>query len=149
MRGREEGKRSAESLGRYYSPQDERYYRLYGTTALQEPVLPVTHDPEEFSAQSTENASTTAQRYRPRGTTASISPVLPVQQYAIMRKNDTEVHLWKNLGIEKWLKGRSKDSKAFSLGSLLPRRGAVERAANDSVHRAKDAGSKAASEDRT
>ena len=25
-----------------------------------------------------------------------------LQQYAIMRKNGTEVHLWKNLGVEKW-----------------------------------------------
>ena len=28
-----------------------------------------------------------------------------LQQYAIMRKNNTEVHLWKNLGVDKW-KGR-------------------------------------------
>ena len=26
-----------------------------------------------------------------------------LQQYAIMRKNGTEVHLWKNMGVEKWL----------------------------------------------
>ena len=29
-----------------------------------------------------------------------------LQQYAIMRKNNTEVHLWKNLGVEKWLAAR-------------------------------------------
>jgi membrane protein insertase Oxa1/YidC/SpoIIIJ len=28
-----------------------------------------------------------------------------LQQYTIMRKNNTEVHLWKNLGVDKW-KGR-------------------------------------------
>jgi YidC/Oxa1 family membrane protein insertase len=26
-----------------------------------------------------------------------------LQQYSIMRKNGTEVHLWKNMGVEKWL----------------------------------------------
>jgi YidC/Oxa1 family membrane protein insertase len=31
-----------------------------------------------------------------------------LQQYTIMRKNKTEVHLWKNLGIDKWLAGRSR-----------------------------------------
>src|SRR5262245_30660764 len=25
-----------------------------------------------------------------------------LQQYAIMRKNNTEIHLWKNLGVDKW-----------------------------------------------
>ncbi len=34
-----------------------------------------------------------------------------LQQYAIMRKNNTEVHLWKNLGIEKWLAGRRAADK--------------------------------------
>ncbi|MBN9262790.1 MAG: YidC/Oxa1 family membrane protein insertase, partial [Hyphomicrobium sp.] len=29
-----------------------------------------------------------------------------LQQYAIMRKNNTEVHLWKNLSVEKWLAAR-------------------------------------------
>jgi len=35
-----------------------------------------------------------------------------LQQYAIMRKNDAEIHLWRNLGIEKW-KGRVEAVKAF------------------------------------
>ncbi len=34
-----------------------------------------------------------------------------LQQYAIMRKNNTEVHLWKNLGIEKWLASRRAADK--------------------------------------
>jgi hypothetical protein len=34
-----------------------------------------------------------------------------LQQYAIMRKNDTEVHLWKNLGVEKWLASRRAADK--------------------------------------
>jgi membrane protein insertase Oxa1/YidC/SpoIIIJ len=34
-----------------------------------------------------------------------------IQQYAIMRKNNTEVHLWKNLGIEKFLSARRADNK--------------------------------------
>ena len=34
-----------------------------------------------------------------------------LQQYAIMRKNNTEVHLWKNLGVEKWLAARRATDK--------------------------------------
>jgi YidC/Oxa1 family membrane protein insertase len=34
-----------------------------------------------------------------------------LQQYAIMRKNNTEVHLWKNLGIEKFLAARRAANK--------------------------------------
>ena len=34
-----------------------------------------------------------------------------LQQYTIMRKNKTEVHLWKNLGVDKWLAGRGAASK--------------------------------------
>ena len=34
-----------------------------------------------------------------------------IQQYTIMRKNKTEVHLWKNLGIDKWLAGRGAADK--------------------------------------
>ena len=40
-----------------------------------------------------------------------------LQQYAIMRKNDTEVHLWKNLGIDKW-KARAKAAQKLDVGSL-------------------------------
>jgi len=34
-----------------------------------------------------------------------------LQQYAIMRKNNTEVHLWKNLGVDKWLAARRAADK--------------------------------------
>lgn len=34
-----------------------------------------------------------------------------LQQYSIMRKNGTEVHLWKNMGIEKWLARASATGK--------------------------------------
>ena len=34
-----------------------------------------------------------------------------LQQYAIMRKNNTEVHLWKNLGVEKYLAARRAADK--------------------------------------
>jgi YidC/Oxa1 family membrane protein insertase len=40
-----------------------------------------------------------------------------LQQYAIMRKNDAEIHLWKNLGIQKW-KGRVEAVKAFGTQRL-------------------------------
>jgi YidC/Oxa1 family membrane protein insertase len=40
-----------------------------------------------------------------------------LQQYAIMRKNDAEIHLWRNLGIEKW-KGRVEAVKAFGTQRL-------------------------------
>jgi YidC/Oxa1 family membrane protein insertase len=40
-----------------------------------------------------------------------------LQQYAIMRKNDTEVHLWKNLGLEKWMGG----PKVVTVGSAKPK----------------------------
>ena len=32
------------------------------------------------------------------------------QQYWIMRKNGAEIHLWKNLGLEKWLGGSAAKS---------------------------------------
>ena len=35
-----------------------------------------------------------------------------LQQYTIMRKNNTEIHLWKNLGVDKW-KGGCAAAKAF------------------------------------
>ena len=34
-----------------------------------------------------------------------------IQQYTIMRKNKTEVHLWKNLGVDKWMAGRGAANK--------------------------------------
>jgi YidC/Oxa1 family membrane protein insertase len=43
-----------------------------------------------------------------------------LQQYAIMRKNNTEVHLWKNLGIDKW-KGRLRAARSLDMGKLKER----------------------------
>jgi YidC/Oxa1 family membrane protein insertase len=40
-----------------------------------------------------------------------------LQQYTIMRKNDAEIHLWKNLGAEKWT-GRLNAAKAFGTRQL-------------------------------
>jgi YidC/Oxa1 family membrane protein insertase len=40
-----------------------------------------------------------------------------IQQYAIMRKNDTEIHLWKNLGVDKW-KARLATARAIDMGKL-------------------------------
>ena len=46
-----------------------------------------------------------------------------LQQYTIMRKNDAEIHLWKNLGVEKW-KGRLEFLKTFGTQKLARRTGA-------------------------
>jgi YidC/Oxa1 family membrane protein insertase len=40
-----------------------------------------------------------------------------LQQYTIMRRNNTEVHLWKNLGADKW-KARLAAAKGLDLGKL-------------------------------
>ena len=48
-----------------------------------------------------------------------------LQQYTIMRKNDAEIHLWKNLGVEKW-KGRLEFLKTFGTQRLLARRTAAD-----------------------
>ena len=40
-----------------------------------------------------------------------------LQQYAIMRRNNTEVHLWKNLGADKW-KARLAAAKGLDIGTL-------------------------------
>jgi hypothetical protein len=40
-----------------------------------------------------------------------------LQQYTIMRKNGAEIHLWKNIGVEKW-KGRVHAVKAFGTQTL-------------------------------
>jgi len=40
-----------------------------------------------------------------------------IQQYAIMRRNKTEVHLWKNLGVDKW-KSRFDDIKRIDARKL-------------------------------
>jgi YidC/Oxa1 family membrane protein insertase len=40
-----------------------------------------------------------------------------LQQYTIMRRNNTEVHLWKNLGADKW-KARLAAAKGLDIGKL-------------------------------
>jgi len=40
-----------------------------------------------------------------------------LQQYTIMRKNNTEVHLWKNLGADKW-KARLQAAKGLDVGKI-------------------------------
>jgi len=40
-----------------------------------------------------------------------------LQQYTIMRKNNTEVHLWKNLGADKW-KARLAAAKGLDVGKI-------------------------------
>ena len=40
-----------------------------------------------------------------------------LQQYTIMRKNNTEVHLWKNLGADKW-KARLQAAKGLDAGKI-------------------------------
>jgi len=42
-----------------------------------------------------------------------------IQQYAIMRKNGTEVHLWKNLGVERWM-GPSKGNQPVPASAAKP-----------------------------
>ena len=41
-----------------------------------------------------------------------------IQQYAIMRKNNTEVHLWKNLGVDKW-QARMASAKGVGIGKMV------------------------------
>jgi hypothetical protein len=50
-----------------------------------------------------------------------------LQQYTIMRKNNTEVHLWKNLGVDKW-KTRLEAAKGLDIGSKL--KGHIASASN-------------------
>ena len=50
-----------------------------------------------------------------------------LQQYTIMRKNNTEVHLWKNLGVDKW-KARLEAAKGLDIGSKL--KGHIASASN-------------------
>jgi type IV secretory pathway TraG/TraD family ATPase VirD4 len=40
-----------------------------------------------------------------------------LQQYTIMRRNNTEIHLWKNLGADKW-KARLESAKNVDMGKL-------------------------------
>ena len=62
-----------------------------------------------------------------------------LQQYTIMHKNGAEIHLWKNLGIEKW-KGRAASAKAFGMQQLA-RRG-IGRPAQGEGQADKDAANK-------
>ena len=41
-----------------------------------------------------------------------------LQQYTIMRKNNTEIHLWKNLGADKW-KARMAAAKGVDIGKVV------------------------------
>jgi YidC/Oxa1 family membrane protein insertase len=50
-----------------------------------------------------------------------------IQQYAIMRRNNTEVHLWKNLGTDKW-KARLASAKNVDMSKLKDRMGAASAA---------------------
>ncbi len=47
-----------------------------------------------------------------------------IQQYTIMRRNNTEVHLWKNLGTDKW-KARLASARNIDVGKLKDRMGGV------------------------
>jgi len=55
-----------------------------------------------------------------------------LQQYWIMRKNDTEVHLWKNLGVDKW-KGRLAAVRNVDVKDLKSRVGAASAAGASSL----------------
>ena len=55
-----------------------------------------------------------------------------LQQYWIMRKNDTEVHLWKNLGADKW-KGRLAAVKNVDVNQLKSKVGAASAAGASSL----------------
>jgi hypothetical protein len=45
-----------------------------------------------------------------------------LQQYTIMVKNNTEIHLWKNLGVHKW-KDRVAGLKSLDVATLKERAG--------------------------
>ena len=47
-----------------------------------------------------------------------------LQQYTIMRRNNTEVHLWKNLGTDKW-KARFAAARNMDVGALKNRVGSA------------------------
>jgi len=55
-----------------------------------------------------------------------------LQQYTIMRRNNTEVHLWKNLGVEKW-KGRLAVAKGLDVGKLRERAAAMSGSLSQTV----------------
>jgi YidC/Oxa1 family membrane protein insertase len=49
-----------------------------------------------------------------------------LQQYTIMRRNGAEIHLWKNLGVEKWL-NRAPSGQGSGAGELVARGSASVR----------------------
>jgi YidC/Oxa1 family membrane protein insertase len=64
-----------------------------------------------------------------------------LQQYTIMRKNGTEIHLWKNLGVDRW-KGRVEAAKAFGKQSIARYTGPAANAATGEAKAGSDAGAK-------
>jgi YidC/Oxa1 family membrane protein insertase len=58
-----------------------------------------------------------------------------LQQYTIMRRNNTEVHLWKNLGVDKW-KARLSGAKGLDVGKLKGHIASVSSKLPPSVGRA-------------
>jgi hypothetical protein len=62
-----------------------------------------------------------------------------LQQYTIMRKNDAEIHLWKNLGVHKW-KDRLETAKSFGRQKLGLRLGAEPGAGEGQAGKAGKAG---------
>jgi YidC/Oxa1 family membrane protein insertase len=58
-----------------------------------------------------------------------------IQQYAIMRKNNTEVHLWKNLGIDKW-QARLKSAQGIDVGQIKDRLAGATSALQQSLSKA-------------
>jgi YidC/Oxa1 family membrane protein insertase len=58
-----------------------------------------------------------------------------LQQYTIMRKNNTEVHLWKNIGVDKW-KGRLAALRKLDVGELKGKVGAASAAGAQSLGKA-------------
>jgi YidC/Oxa1 family membrane protein insertase len=55
-----------------------------------------------------------------------------LQQYTIMRKNNTEVHLWKNMGVDKW-KGRLAAVRNVDVKDLKSKVGAASAAGASSL----------------
>jgi hypothetical protein len=58
-----------------------------------------------------------------------------LQQYAIMRKNNTEVHLWKNLGVDKW-KVRLAAARKLDVATVRSKVGAASAAGAQTLGKA-------------
>jgi YidC/Oxa1 family membrane protein insertase len=58
-----------------------------------------------------------------------------IQQYAIMRRNNTEVHLWKNLGVDKW-KARLATAKGVDMSKVKERIAGASSAVQQSLGKA-------------